>query len=165
MNWYKLCKYTDKLKGGKADDKVPSDFPKKEVERGHRVEFEHTDNPDTAREITMDHLQEHGDYYTGLKHMENMLSEIENKKEDTKDARGLYGKPQGDESRRTQQTLNERYQENEIIEGEHVKALKRMMKNRDWDAYKAYIRKLKEQGHSEDRINSMVSRAGVGVRL
>jgi len=39
----------------------------------------HTDDPDTAREIAMDHLEEHDDYYIGLEHMENMLKDIEKK--------------------------------------------------------------------------------------
>jgi len=84
MNWYKISKYQDKLKGGKADKKTPSDFPKKEVERGKDVEFEHTNTPDIAREISIDHLEEHPDYYTGLKHMENMLKDIEKKNKKNK---------------------------------------------------------------------------------
>lgn len=81
MNWYKISKkWRDKLPGGMADGKEPSDYEKSQVERGKNVEFEHTKNPDTAREIAMDHLEEHKDYYTGLEHMENMLEEIEERK-------------------------------------------------------------------------------------
>ena len=72
-------KWKDKIPGGMADGKKPSDFNKNDVEKGHRVEFEHTDDPDTAREIAMDHLEEHDDYYIGLEHMENMLKDIEKK--------------------------------------------------------------------------------------
>jgi len=84
MNWFKFSKYKDKLKGGKADNKVPSDFPKKDVEKGHLIEFEHSNDPDTAREISMDHLEEHPDYYVGLKHMEDMLSEMEKREKNRK---------------------------------------------------------------------------------
>lgn len=72
--------WKDKLPGGKADGKEPSDFEHSQVERGKEVEYEHTDNPDTAREIAMDHLEEHKDYYAGLKHMEEFLTEIEQRR-------------------------------------------------------------------------------------
>jgi len=82
MNWFKNAKkWKNKIPGGNADKKVPSDFPKEDVEKGHLVEFEHTNNPDIAKEITMDHLEEHPDYYSGLKHMENLLTELEKREE------------------------------------------------------------------------------------
>lgn len=67
----------EKIPGGNADKKSPTDFPKKDLEKGKKVEIEHTNNPDIAEEITMDHLEEHEDYYVGLEHMENALKEIE----------------------------------------------------------------------------------------
>ena len=85
MNWFKKAKkWKDKLPGGNADNMTPSDFEKSQVEKGRAVEFEHTNDPDTAREIAMDHLEEHQEYYTGLKHMEEMLSEIEKRKKTRK---------------------------------------------------------------------------------
>jgi len=84
-NWYKKSKkWEEKIPGGKAEGKSPDDFDRKEVERGHEIEFEHTDDPDTAREISMDHLQEHKNYYSGLEHMENLLTELEDKKKNNK---------------------------------------------------------------------------------
>jgi len=84
-SWYKKSKkWEDQLEGGKADDKTPDDFPKKDVERGRKIEREHSNDPDTAREISLDHLQEHSDYYSGLEHMENLLTELENKKKNNK---------------------------------------------------------------------------------
>lgn len=80
MKIIKTAKYKDKLKGGKADNKTPEDFNKKDVEEGKTVEFEHTNDPDTAREIAIDHLEEYDDYYVGLKHMENCLKEIKKRK-------------------------------------------------------------------------------------
>jgi len=88
MNWYKIISakkkpsggFRDKLPGGFADGKKPSDFEHSQVERGKDVEFEHTDDADTAREIAMDHLEEHKDYYSGLKHMEELLTELEQRR-------------------------------------------------------------------------------------
>ena len=78
MNWYKKAKkWKDKIPGGLADGKTPADFERSQVERGKSVEFEHTNDPDTAREIALDHLEEHKDYYVGLENMENMLEDIE----------------------------------------------------------------------------------------
>ena len=60
----------DKVKGGLADKKKPSDFDQKELKMGIEVEMEHTDDRKLAREIAMDHLMEIPDYYTRLKKME-----------------------------------------------------------------------------------------------
>ena len=80
MNWYKSSKkWEEQLDGGRACGKTPEDFEKSQVERGQKVEMEHTKIPDVAREIAMDHLVEHEDYYSGLEHMENLLTELEKK--------------------------------------------------------------------------------------
>ena len=62
MNWYKKS------------------YNKSQLEKGKEVEMEHHKGPDVAEEIAKDHLEEHEDYYIGLKHMENMLSDIEKRK-------------------------------------------------------------------------------------
>lgn len=54
----------DKIGGGRADDKNPDDFDPFELELGVAVEAEHTDDPELAEEIAMDHLEENGEYYT-----------------------------------------------------------------------------------------------------
>lgn len=85
MNWYKKSnKWKDKLPGGKADGKKPSDYNKNSVEEGKEIEYEHTDDPDIAREIAMDHLEEHEMYYDnkeGLPEMERRLKRLEKKEE------------------------------------------------------------------------------------
>jgi hypothetical protein len=79
-NEYKIAKkWKDKLPGGRADNKKPSDFDRNSVEEGKEIEFEHTDNPDIAREIAIDHLEELEDYYdkeVGLPDMEKKLEKI-----------------------------------------------------------------------------------------
>lgn len=60
----------DQIPGGKADKKDPSDFDQSELDKGIKVEREHTDDPKLAREIAMDHLTEFADYYTRLDKME-----------------------------------------------------------------------------------------------
>jgi hypothetical protein len=79
MSWYKK-KWKDKLPGGLADKRTPNDFEKSQIEKGKEVEFEHSDDPEIAREISMDHLEEHPEYYTGLEHMENLLTDLEKRK-------------------------------------------------------------------------------------
>lgn len=61
------------LDGGLADDKEPSDFNKKQLRKGTKVELEHSDDRAKAKEIAMDHLEEHPDYYKALEKMENKL--------------------------------------------------------------------------------------------
>ena len=67
MKALKACKKSDQLAGGKGDTKEISDFDAKEVEMGLRVEMEHTNNLQLAREIVADHLSEDPLYYSKLK--------------------------------------------------------------------------------------------------
>jgi len=58
------------LKGGIADGHPRSEFDPGELRKGMKVEFEHTNNIDAAREIAEDHLMEDPDYYKKLEKME-----------------------------------------------------------------------------------------------
>ena len=69
----------DKLPGGYADKKDYSKFDQEQRYMGQKVEMEHTDDPETADEITGDHLVEIPDYYTRLDKMEK---EVELESED-----------------------------------------------------------------------------------
>ena len=69
----------DKVPGGLADKKKPSDFDSDALEKGIEVELEHTDDKDLAKEITMDHLKEHPKYYDALPKMEKELEKEEEK--------------------------------------------------------------------------------------
>lgn len=64
--------WKDKLKGGKADKKKPSDFDKKALAQGMKVELEHTKDKKVAMEIAMDHLTEDPKYYDKLKQVEKV---------------------------------------------------------------------------------------------
>lgn len=66
--------WKDKLKGGKADKKKPSDFDKKALAQGIKVELEHTKDKKLAMEIAMDHLTEDPKYYDKLKQVEKGLN-------------------------------------------------------------------------------------------
>ena len=59
-------KWKDKIHGGLADKKKPSDFDKEDLKKGIKVEMEHTDDPRKAAEIAMDHLSEDPKYYDKL---------------------------------------------------------------------------------------------------
>lgn len=63
-------KSDDKIPGGLADKKKPSDFDPKKLAEGIKVESEHTSDPKVAEEIAMDHLTEDPDYYEKLKNVE-----------------------------------------------------------------------------------------------
>jgi hypothetical protein len=59
------------LKTAQKHDHVPdSAFNPKQLAMGIKVEKEHTDDPEKAKEISKDHLAEFPDYYTRLKKME-----------------------------------------------------------------------------------------------
>lgn len=58
--------FKDRIKGGLADRKQPTDFDEEELIKGIKVEMEHTDNMLIAKEIAMDHLMEDPFYYKKL---------------------------------------------------------------------------------------------------
>ncbi|MBD3262496.1 MAG: hypothetical protein GF334_12660, partial [Candidatus Altiarchaeales archaeon] len=61
---------SEKIPGGMAEGKKPSDFDARQMAMGIKVEMEHTDNREIAKEIAMDHLMEDPKYYTHLLRME-----------------------------------------------------------------------------------------------
>lgn len=66
-----LGKFAEELiEGGKADGKDPK-APQEEKSKGHKVEMEHTNDKEVAKEITKDHLEEDPKYYKKLDKMEN----------------------------------------------------------------------------------------------
>ncbi len=46
-----------------------------ELEAGIEVEMEHTDDPEIAEKIALDHLAEHANYYSALAEMEERLED------------------------------------------------------------------------------------------
>lgn len=70
-------KIADRLPGGLADRKLPKDFDQKQLEEGIKVEMEHTNSRELAREIAMDHLVEDPDYYRRLKTIHAQLMDYE----------------------------------------------------------------------------------------
>lgn len=157
MNWYKKA---IRVPGGLADKKKPSDFNPKQIEKGMEVELEHTKNRDLSKDIAMDHLEEYSTYYTELDKMENKLE----KKKPAR--RGRYpGQSQGDENRPDSQVMDDIIRDNEVVEGPHVKILHNMAVNKNWDGFQAYVQKLKDEGHKQTRIDSMMTRAMYKVKL
>ena len=74
MKIIKTAKWKEKIPGGRAKGKKPSDYDNKELEKGKKVEKEHTEiDKDIPTEISMDHLEEFPDYYIGLTEMEKKL--------------------------------------------------------------------------------------------
>lgn len=71
----------DVLKGGKADDMQPRQFPRKALREGTKHETEHTKDRSIAEEIAMDHLAEDPHYYKKIKKIEktatSFLDELE----------------------------------------------------------------------------------------
>lgn len=71
----KVVAWEDQLPGGLADKHHPSEFDREALNKGVRVELEHTDDPNKALEIAMDHLLESPDYYTKLVEFEKTLTD------------------------------------------------------------------------------------------
>jgi len=63
-------KYPDiqinEMEGGKGDDLNSEDVDHDQLEVGIATEMEHTDDPEIAKEIALDHLAEDPKYYTKL---------------------------------------------------------------------------------------------------
>lgn len=60
----------DNLNGGLADSVPKKTLSKDQIQKGIKIELEHTDDPDLAKEIAMDHLVEDPKYYDHLIEME-----------------------------------------------------------------------------------------------
>jgi hypothetical protein len=67
MKLIEIYEWKDKMPGGLADKKKPSDFDKSQLEKGISTELEHTKDKKRATEIAMDHLSEDPKYYDKLK--------------------------------------------------------------------------------------------------
>lgn len=65
-----------KFRGGLADKKRESDFDPEALAKGTAVEMEHTDDPEAAKEIAMDHLVEDPKYYDKLAKIEKNNEEV-----------------------------------------------------------------------------------------
>lgn len=63
----------EKLKGGKGDGKKDSEFDSHWLSVGIKVEREHTDDPEKAKEIAKDHLTEDPQYYKKLRRIEKSM--------------------------------------------------------------------------------------------
>lgn len=77
----KLREEVEKVRGGLSDDMTVEKIAEKhgvgiraiemQIEKGKKVEMEHTDDPSEAERVAMDHLVEFPDYYDRLQKMEN----------------------------------------------------------------------------------------------
>jgi N-acetylglutamate synthase-like GNAT family acetyltransferase len=89
-----MAENTNKIKGGLSDNMTKKDIAnkfgvtlkkiEKEIKLGIKVEMEHVNDADLAKEIAMDHLVEIPDYYTRLSKMETEANKKWNIKESTK---------------------------------------------------------------------------------
>jgi predicted metallo-beta-lactamase superfamily hydrolase len=71
--------FIDSIKGGLADSTNPSQYNPIELEKGIKVEMEHTNDPTIATEIAMDHLLEDPDYYNKLSKIHERVQRRGNK--------------------------------------------------------------------------------------
>ena len=75
------------------------------------------------------------------------------------------GQLQGDEYRPGDVAFMERLDENELMEGEQVGRMRAMFKNKKMDELNKYIDKLRTEGFSDGRIQSMITRATYEIKF
>lgn len=90
---------SNKLKGGKSDKLSQEDIAKKfkvslskiqaQIRKGIKVEMEHTNDREKAREIATDHVSEFADYYDRLEKMEDKASKFWKAKGISEDSKSL----------------------------------------------------------------------------
>jgi len=66
----------ERLVGGKADGRADGDFDATALAAGVKVEREHTDDPEKAKEIAKDHLAEDPQYYEMLARVERKSQQL-----------------------------------------------------------------------------------------
>ena len=69
--------WIDHIPGGLADHANPLQFSPAALNKGIRVELEHTQDPEIAMEIAMDHLMEDPDYYEKLEEIHEDIEKVE----------------------------------------------------------------------------------------
>lgn len=72
--------------------------------------------------------------------------------------RGLYGQPEGPTSH-ANATVDRYDVDNRIAEDDHVEMLINFWRAGNFKAYNDYVEKLRADGHSLDRIYSMMNRS------
>jgi hypothetical protein len=78
--------------------------------------------------------------------------------------RGRYNQKEGNESRSSIAIMEERIEDNRLIEGPHIAVLKRMAQEKDWKAFQGYVdTKLKEFNRA--RQDSIVVCATQGIKF
>jgi len=65
--------FKEKIPKGRSSGKDPSSFSEESIQKGIKIELEHTSDRELAQEIAMDHLAEFPDYYEELAKMETKL--------------------------------------------------------------------------------------------
>lgn len=90
---------SNKLKGGKSDKLSQEDIAKKfhvtlskiktQINKGIKIEMEHTNDREKAREIATDHVSEYADYYDRLKDMEKKADNYWKAKGISEDSKSL----------------------------------------------------------------------------
>jgi hypothetical protein len=71
--------WKDKIPGGLADKRDPSEFDRLSLLKGQKIESEHTKDPHMQIEIAMDHLTEDPEYYDKLEAIENDTNDADDK--------------------------------------------------------------------------------------
>ena len=74
MNWFKKISKKSDLKNI-VKDRSFYDYNQKNRELGEKIELEHTNSKNTAKEIAMDHLDEFSNYYVELEKMEEKMKD------------------------------------------------------------------------------------------
>ncbi len=68
-----IIKAAELIEGGAAAGEPDSKYPAAALAEGVEVEKEHTPNPEIAKEIAKDHIEEFRNYYPALEEMEKKL--------------------------------------------------------------------------------------------
>jgi len=76
--------------------------------------------------------------------------------------RGLYHQAEGNEHRPVGASFADRIADNQVAEGADIQVLRRMWKEKKFDAFSAKIKLLQGDGFRQDRIDSMVRQATHG---
>jgi len=76
--------------------------------------------------------------------------------------RGRWGDMQSDEYRSHQDATQERYQDYEVISGEHIKTLHEFFRQGRFSDFDNYVQKLKDEGFSQRNIDAMIGSATRG---
>lgn len=142
----KVKKFDDFMKSGYSKGKPDKEYNKEDLEKGAEIQEEEHGDPDIAKKIAKDHLEEHPLYYDdhiGLEDFEDELQNVEDQLKAAEEESGEYivFKPEEDEELdKTAKEYDKEDDEELIVQKEQNEEDYKLMKDEKFKLFKESLK-------------------------